>query len=395
LLVDSVAVSTVSNQAITRTTTTNATTFTKGSFTGSAYTATISTGQTTIAKFSSFSHNIPLIYTTNTATTMASGAKTYSFEEAFGYGETAPTLTATLATDSGSHQQTRTRATTASIVVLGSAGPSVVSGSSRIAASAYSAQKYTTTGQTFTYAATTSATQTFQTSTTLPFADVSGVVTFNSTSTHPAAAADFLSSYSLLETTGTGSVTGIFAINELHKFATVTKGSASIAEKIEVGIRVVSDGAAGTGVDQEGRKNNYSAHTSSVFLAATNRITSSNGRTSFSANSYTATNFSGGTNSGTYGVQGAGVTQWQNANGFLERATIVGGKLSGAAVILPGVYATYAATDSGFTTVTEPFATSWNTAAQTAWQQNSFSANSGTNAVQVLSRHPVTIVLDD
>jgi hypothetical protein len=192
---------------------------------------------------------------------------------------------------------------------------------------------------------------------------------------------------------------GGMIISATGMFATQRIAGVTAANEITVGVRAVSNGAAGSAIASDGRGQIFYQHTTSVALPAKNVTISEDTTKTFYLNSFTAKD-SDGVTEGQFDVVGEAVSQHMRphiANSFAGSATVLGGNLAGEAIINKGRYETFAVVASGQSEVSEPIAVAWSAgAATTAWLP-AFRAETVTTdgPVLAISRHSFTDIVDE
>jgi hypothetical protein len=369
---------------------------TKATWRSISYETTYFTGETTAGFFySSFSHDIPLVKSNDTLTTQESASGKFSFISYEGFvGEPSQSVASVLAETSG-YMATATTLDQGSIVLTFVDGPRVTGGGFKIVETQRQESSIEEKEQNFTYYRTTTTEEVLESTKQMAYAGAAHNVRYALTFTFDTEnGLTFESTNTFVETTGSGTSSGFYGIDVLDRFATSRSAQASVAHSITVGVRAFSNEQAGLSIEAEGQGNNYLRNTSSGVLAATRTAIGS----TWSANSYTFL-VDGQQETGTFKNVGEGPTQWVTAAGAtLNLATIVGGHLAGNAVINAGQYISFADNSGDSTVLQEPLAVQWESdAPTTAWRQEGVATLSRNfdAPVNVTSRHPVTVVIDD
>jgi hypothetical protein len=157
------------------------------------------------------------------------------------------------------------------------------------------------------------------------------------------------------------SIAGGNVYQNTYAFLTESKAAISAATKITVGVRANEEGEIGSAIEPEGRGVSYYRHTADVWLPAYATFKNSEGNFTISKNSFTRQSGQDRTED-IFGPEGEGVTAWRflgPTDSQATRATILGGVMSGNAIVNVGAYSTFLDDESGTTTFTEPQFISW------------------------------------
>jgi hypothetical protein len=376
------------------------TNFERPTWRGSAYETTFFTGQTTALAYSSFYNEIPIKLVSGNVSTVASTVQPLSFYSLSGVGSALSQAQATIVSEGAAYNATTTQTTAGSVVSLNQSNPRITAGGTKIGTRTIFASTLQLQSSQFSHNALTTVTNSYATTSHFNIGSDSCQISFGSTHSQVTQAQNTYATEDVLELSGyegLGTATNSFSLTELSQFQTLhTNSAVTAAQEIGIGLRAVSSGSAGASIQLAGRNNLFQQHQSSVFLAASKISADSNGASTWFADSYTVRDSNGGTTAGTYGAEGASVVQWMIANAAVGAATVLGGALKGNAVILPGIYATYAGNTSATTNITSAQEISWNSNANTTgYRRESYTTSGGGQAILETSRHPVTIVLDD
>ena len=132
------------------------------------------------------------------------------------------------------------------------------------------------------------------------------------------------------------------------------------ASAIDIALKINSNQGGGGGYESVARGQIFGSYTYNQMIACSNIAEISGSGFTFSKDSYTVA-FGGETSSNIFNTTGVSTSQWE-ANGqiFLGKATAIGGKLSGNAVIAQGIYETHHNNESGKIKLNLPSARNWN-----------------------------------
>jgi hypothetical protein len=199
---------------------------------------------------------------------------------------------------------------------------------------------------------------------------------------------------------GTTTQSGSFILSTINNFTTERAAAIVGVAEATVGVRAISNGAAGAGIEAGGQGNVHYRHTSSVLLPASTTRESGTRSTTWSQNSYTVRDSSSGETQSEYSATGAAQSQYMTVattESNAARATVLGGVIRGEALIYNGAYSTLAQAGEGTTEVTEPFGVTWAAGAATSAWIPALRAMTvdAAEAVVAISRHSFTQVLDD
>jgi hypothetical protein len=396
-LVDDIVETVLQNQNTTRTTTSQINTSTVATWQVKTYDTVFLTGQTTANLFSSFSHDLPAVW----QSAVSSTSKVIEPLSFVSVGTYAGTQNFTIKGTSGTFSLHASTATTAGAVVSNSTNPQTAVGGT----------KATTVGDAF-----VSFRGTEQQDADEQFATVSfnaGIATSKALNfLGNTVAAPFVSTSSLGRTSegyttqstdsngGTTTQSGSFILSTINHFTTERAAAIVGVAEATVGVRAISNGAAGDGIEAGGQGNAHYRHTSSVLLPASTTRESGTRSTTWSLNSYTVRNSSNGETQSEYSATGAAQSQYMTVattESNAARATVLGGVIRGEALIYNGAYSTLAQAGEGTTEVTEPFGVTWAAGAATSAWIPSLRAMTvdAAEAVVAISRHSFTQVLDD
>ena len=396
-LVDERVETIASEVPISRTTTTQVSTFSINSWTRNTYATVFVTGETTAKFFSAFSNEVPAVFDNGIVTT-ASIIEPLSFVEVGGFATTQDvSVTSVELGDFGSSAWTTQTAGTS---VQNSINPQTTVGGQRAAtATRFIIVQQTAEEEVESQFATVEVSAKIGTTLQMPFGDSTVAVQYVSTTEINQTAQGYLTGETLGDLTRTQSGEG--AIANTNFFTTSRQAEIIGATQATVGVRAKSNGAVGGGIQSIAIGVPFYLHTTSVVLPASTVFTRSDTTFTFSGDSYTARDTSGGTTQSEFDVTGDSQTQFMLLAPVFSaatRATVLGGRIRGNAIVVNGHYETFAGGSQGTSEVTEPLAVTWEAnAATTAWLPSMSVETVGESATAVLaiSRHSFTEVIDD